>query len=124
MADEVSFSLFRNADNVQEFKEGDTIFEAGDQGDVMYAVVEGELEVLLNGKVIETCGPGGIVGEMAIIDSKPRSATVKARTDCKLVPIDEKRFTFMVQQTPFFALQVMRITVDRLRRRLSEYTQE
>jgi CRP-like cAMP-binding protein len=113
-----TISLFRNADNYQEFRAGETIFEAGDQGDVMYTVIEGELEVLLNGKLIETCGPGGIVGEMAIIDSRPRSATVKARTDCKLVSIDEKRFTFLVQQTPFFAIQVMRVTVDRLRRHL------
>ncbi len=124
MATLSSISLFRNADNAQEFKTGETVFEAGEQGDIMYAVIEGEVEVLLNGRVIETCGPGGIVGEMAIIDSGPRSATVKARTDCKLVPIDEKRFTFLVQQTPFFAIQVMRITVDRLRNRLSELDHE
>jgi CRP-like cAMP-binding protein len=41
--------------------------------------------------------------------------------DSRLVPIDEKRFTYLIQQTPHFELQVMRITVDRLRRHLAEH---
>ncbi|HEU5100134.1 MAG TPA: Crp/Fnr family transcriptional regulator [Roseiflexaceae bacterium] len=65
-------------------------------------------------------GPGGIVGEMALIDDRPRSATAVAATDCRLVPIDERRFTFLVQQTPMFALAVMRVMAERLRRRLGE----
>ena len=82
----------------------------------MYVVIEGEVNVLIRGKVVETVAAGGIVGEMALIDTQPRSATVIAHTDCKLVPIDEKRFTFLVQQTPFFSLQVMRVMANRLRR--------
>jgi CRP-like cAMP-binding protein len=82
----------------------------------MYAVSEGEVDILVHGKVVETVGPGGILGEMALIDTKPRSATAIAQTDCKLVPISEKRFTFLIQQTPHFALQVMRVMAERLRR--------
>lgn len=53
---------------------------------------------------------------MALIDTKARSATVVARSDCRLVPINEKRFLVLVHQTPIFALLVMRVLADRLRR--------
>ena len=52
---------------------------------------------------------------MALIDHAPRVATVVARTPCKLVAITEKRFLFMVQQTPYFSLQIMRVMAERLR---------
>jgi len=55
-------------------------------------------------------------GEMALIDSSARSATAVARTDCELIPVDDKRFMFLVQQTPFFAIHVMRVLADRLRK--------
>jgi CRP-like cAMP-binding protein len=55
------------------------------------------------------------MGEMALIDSQPRSATAVALTDCSLAVIDEKRFLFMVHETPFFALDIMRILAERLR---------
>ena len=110
-----TISLFRNATDCEFFSAGQTIFQEGQPGDVMYAVTEGEVDILVHNKVIDTAGPGGILGEMALIDAKPRSATAIAKTDCKLVPISAKRFTFLVQQTPHFALQVMRVMADRLR---------
>ena len=69
-----------------------------------------------NGKVMETLGGGGIFGEMALIDGSPRSATVRAKTDCEVAPINEKSFLFLVHETPFFAVAVMRTLADRLRR--------
>jgi len=111
-----TISLFRNATDFESFPAGQVIFQEGQSGDVMYAVTEGEVDIRIHDKVIETVGPGGILGEMALIDTKPRSATAIARTDCKLVPINEKRFAFLVQQTPHFAVQVMRVMADRLRR--------
>ena len=56
-----------------------------------------------------------IFGEMALIDSEPRSATAVAITDVELVPISEKQFLFLVSQTPYFALKVMRVLAQRLR---------
>jgi len=53
---------------------------------------------------------------MAMIDDGPRSATVNAKTDCKLLPIDRQRFNFLVQQTPNFAIYVMRVIAVRLRK--------
>ena len=109
---------FKYSKDFQPFFAGDTIFSEGDPGDMMYVVQEGELEVQFRGKVIETVGSGGIVGEMALVDQSPRSATVVARTDCKLVPLDETGFKIHISHTPFFAVQVMRILVERLRRML------
>ena len=53
---------------------------------------------------------------MALIDDSPRSATAVALTDVTLAPIKENQFLFLVQNTPFFALSVMRVLARRLRR--------
>jgi len=111
-------TLFRNATNAQTFPAGQTLFQAGDAADVMYVVQEGEIDVLFAGTVLDTIGPGGLVGEMGLIQTRERTATAVARTDCKVVPIDERHFARLTQQTPYFALQVMQILSDRLRRYL------
>ncbi len=108
--------LFRNSTDTQNYAAGEVIFHKGDPGSQMYAVQDGTVEIRVGDRVIQTHGPGDIFGEMALIDSQPRSATAVAATDCRLVPIDERRFMFLVQQTPFFAIQVMRVMADRLRR--------
>lgn len=95
--------------------EGEVIFAQGDRGELMYVVVKGEAQILIEGKVVETVGPGGILGEMALIDAEPRSATALTKTRCVLIPIDEKVFTGLVTRQPEFALQVMRVLAYRLR---------
>ena len=112
----VTIDLFRNEENTQLFAAGQKIFSEGEAGDMMYVVVEGQVDLLVKGKLVEEVGSGGVFGEMALIDTGTRSATAIAKTDCKLAPITEKRFQFLVQQTPKFALQLMRIIADRLRR--------
>lgn len=112
----ISIELFRNEDRFQAFPRDAVVFSEGECGDTMYVVLEGSVDLLIRGKTVESLGPGGLLGEMALIDGSPRVATAIARTDAKLVPIDERRFNFLVQQTPHFALQVMRVLADRLRR--------
>ena len=109
-------SLFSRSEDVQEFPAGTIVFAEGAPADVMYVVMDGEVEIRVGSELLETIAPGDIVGEMALIDAKPRSATAVAKSDCRLAPVDEKRFQFMVQQTPFFSLHVMRLLVDKLRR--------
>jgi CRP/FNR family transcriptional regulator, cyclic AMP receptor protein len=108
--------LFRHAEKWLGFEPGKTVFNEGEPGDCMYVVVEGEIEIISGGKVLEVAGPGSTVGELALIDHGPRSASAIARTNARLVPLDAKQFQLMVQQTPFFALQVMSIMAERLRR--------
>jgi len=108
--------LFEHSKHAKDYPAGSTIFAQGEPRDVMYVVVAGEVDLQREGRTFETLSTGTLVGEMAMIDKAPRSATAIAKTDCRLMPIDEKRFEFMVAETPSFALQVMRILVDRLRR--------
>ena len=108
--------LFSNSKDAKLFPAGSTIFEQGQPRDYMYIVQEGELEIIHDGKAVETVARGGIVGEMALIDNSKRSATVKAKTDATLVLIDARRFEFLISETPYFAIHVMRVLADRLRR--------
>jgi CRP-like cAMP-binding protein len=110
------FNIFKFAKDFRTVQAGETLFKEGEPGDWMYVVLEGQIDVMFDDTFVETITEGGIVGEMALIDSKPRSATAIAKTECKLAPIDQKRFTFMVQTTPYFALEVMQVMADRLRR--------
>ncbi len=113
----INFQLLANSGfPPQNFVSGEAIFEEGSEGDKMYVIRSGEVLIEKGGKVIETVPPGGIVGEMALIDGSPRSATARAKTDCEVAPITEKAFLFLVHETPFFAIAVMRTLADRLRR--------
>jgi CRP/FNR family transcriptional regulator, cyclic AMP receptor protein len=109
--------LFRNSEFFVPFKAGDVIFKEGDTGEEMYVVLEGSVDVYVHGRVVETIGTDNFLGEMALIDARPRSATAIARTDCKLAPINQNRFKFLVQQTPHFALHLMQGMAERLRHR-------
>jgi CRP/FNR family cyclic AMP-dependent transcriptional regulator len=98
------------------FAPGEVIFREGDKADKMYVILSGEVEVQLQGMVIDTLAQGGTFGEMALIDGSPRSATVVAKTSCEVAAINEKTFLFLVDEMPYFALSTMRNLVDRLRR--------
>jgi CRP/FNR family transcriptional regulator, cyclic AMP receptor protein len=107
--------LFLAAKTFREVPAGTPIFEAGASGTEMYGIVEGEVEVQLPNGAVRRLGPDETFGEMAIVDSSPRSATVVAVTDTKLAVIDRRMFLFLVQETPMFALQVMSGMAQRLR---------
>ena len=108
--------LTRYKDELIPFKAGDNIFKSNESGDVMYLVAKGEVEISIHDKVVENVAPGGVIGEMALLDMGPRSATATAKTDCLLLAIDRERFQLQVGKSPSFALQVMRIMAERLRR--------
>ena len=82
----------------------------------MYVVRSGEVAVLSAGAVLETIGPNGTFGEMALIDGAPRSATAVAREPTEVAVIDEKAFLYLVQKDPAFALDLLRRLTARLRR--------
>ena len=111
------FQLLANAGfPPAKFQPGEVIFSEGDKGDKMYVIRSGEVEVERDGKIVETLSGGGIFGEMALIDGSPRAATARAKTACEVAPITEKTFLFLVHETPFFAIAVMRTLANRLRR--------
>ncbi|MEI2783573.1 MAG: cyclic nucleotide-binding domain-containing protein [Candidatus Competibacter sp.] len=108
--------FFSQIEKYQPFEPGQAIFREGEPGDSLYIVAEGQVDIVLGARILETVGPGGILGELALIDDKPRSASAIARTDCLLAPVNREHFLALVQRTPLFALQVMRAIANRLRR--------
>ncbi len=111
-----SVDLFRNEPDVRTFPTGHTVFSAGDAVDFMYIVVEGQVELDLGKTRLEVVGPGGIFGEMALLDGHGRSATAVTLEPTRAAAIDRRRFLYLVQNTPFFALEVMQAMAGRIRR--------
>ncbi len=108
--------LFRFETELVAVPAGQPLFCAGDSGNLMYVLMKGTAAVTIGTITVEQAEPGAIFGEHALIENLPRSATVTAVTDCQFLPIDAKRFQFLVQQTPNFSLHVMKVMADRLRR--------
>ena len=107
--------LTGNNIEARTFKAGSIIFREGDQASELFVIKSGQVRVQIGNRTIRVLGAESIFGEMALIDSEPRSATVTAITDVELVPVSEKQFLFLVSQTPYFALKVMRVLAERLR---------
>ena len=111
-----NIDFFKNVQNFEEFAADSVIFEKDTEGATMYAVKEGEVNIVVGDKVLETVGEGGFFGEMALVDAEVRSAKAIAKTACKVVPVDRKRFMFLVKENPAFALQVMHVMAERIRK--------
>ena len=112
----VDFRLLAGAGvPARDFKAGDVIFRQGDPAQELFIVQSGEVKIRLGNRVLETLPQYSIFGEMALIDTAPRSATAIAASDAKLVPVSEKQFLFLISNTPYFALNVMRVMARRLR---------
>jgi CRP/FNR family cyclic AMP-dependent transcriptional regulator len=109
----VDFSLLAKSTRMRAFKAGEVIFNEGEPGHEMFVIQSGRVEIRRGNRVLGTLSEKSIFGEMALIDDAPRSAT--AATDVNVVPVEEKQFLFLVSETPFFALNVMRTLVRRLR---------
>ena len=97
------------------YAEGGVIFIKGDEGDHAYVVAGGNIEIREGGRVIETMGPGELFGEMAVIDSEPRSASAVAVGPTELLVVDRAEFERRLSEEPDFAIKVMRLMARRLR---------
>jgi CRP-like cAMP-binding protein len=95
---------------------GDFLFREGDPADALYIVRKGVLRIVSGSIVYETVKPGGIVGEMGIVEQGGRrSASVIAGTRAELEKIDRSAFLMLIRSTPDFALEVMQVMARRLR---------
>ena len=107
--------LFHDWEDVEEFRSGTVIFAERDPADVMYIVLSGEIELTLHGEQLGAEGEGGIIGEMAMINSSTRSATATTLTKVKLARLDREQFSVFIHENTEFALHVMAVLANRLR---------
>ena len=113
---EIDFGLLAgDGIETRSAKAGEIIFSEGDEAHQLFVIKSGEVSIRSGNRTLAELSANTIFGEMALIDDAPRSATAVAKTDVELVPISEKQFLFLVSQTPYFALKVMRVLARRLR---------
>ena len=105
--------LFRHDSDGIELAKGETLFHEGDRGDSMYVLLEGSADVRVGETLVESATPGALLGDMALVDSSPRTATVVATEPCRLAKIDQRRF--LCSRRPYFATHVMKVLTERLR---------
>lgn len=103
-----------------EFAAGGTIVEEGKSGAEMFIIEDGEVEILRTyagtEKVLSTLGPGDFFGEMSVLENRPRSATARARSACRLLPIDASTLDALLREHPEIAVRMLRKLSGRVRR--------
>ena len=112
-------ALLQRAGEPRAYAVGDFVFRDGDDAACMYVLRSGTVEIRKDGRTLERVEAGGIFGEMALIDVEARSADAVCTADAELIPIEKRRFWFLVQETPYFAQAVMKVMATRLRRETS-----
>lgn len=105
----------------RHFEAGEKIFLEDDAADAMYMVRSGRVDVITYGTVLENVRTGGIFGEMALIDNGRRSAAALAAEATEVVAIDKQAFLAVITSDPQFALRVMSVLANRLRRMNKEH---
>lgn len=98
------------------FDAGEKVFLEDDNGDRMYLVVSGRIDILTYGMVLDNVRAGQVFGEIAVIDDGPRSAAALAAETSEVISIDKPTFLALIQRHPEFALHVMRAMAERLRK--------
>jgi CRP-like cAMP-binding protein len=109
--------LFFNHLKTHDFSKGEVIFQEGEKGDKMFALMKGEVELWRNGKIVEIIELHDVFGEGVLVQPEQnRYTTAIAKTDCKLAELNKERFLFLLQETPLFALEIVRSLSSRLRK--------
>jgi CRP-like cAMP-binding protein len=115
----VALDFFKHGGKAERIPAGETIFAEGRKGlifrDKMYLLISGDVELMMRKKVITTLKAGEIFGELAAIDGAPRTASAVAKTNCRLIGLDEKQFYAALRKKPGFALMLMSVMINRLR---------
>jgi CRP/FNR family cyclic AMP-dependent transcriptional regulator len=102
------------------FKRGATIFSKGDPGNCLYAVISGTVKISTSSAggrsaIFNLMGPGGVLGEVALLDGLERTADATANTDCELCVIDRREFIPFLQHQPALAMKFIELLCARVR---------
>jgi CRP-like cAMP-binding protein len=107
--------VFASANERRDYGAGDVISSEGDTSEHMFGVVSGVVELRKGDEVLLTVGPEATFGELGVIDGTTRSLSAVAVEPTTVAVIDERTFLYMVQETPMFAMQVMKSLAARIR---------
>lgn len=123
----LALEFFRLAGTPEQFPAGSQIFVENEKtggffsrGARIYLLLEGDVTLTVKGKPLEMVLPNEIFGELAVIAELPRSATATARKNCRALSLDEKQFVASLQQMPQFALMLLSVMSQRLRRGMAK----
>jgi CRP-like cAMP-binding protein len=94
---------------------GTVLFKEGAPGALAYVVQEGRVSVSIQGKVVQRVGPGGIFGELALVDQAARAASALAETECALLAINRTVFVNLVKANPEFGAALLSAVAQRVR---------
>ena len=100
---------------IVRYDKGKVIMVAGQAGALMYVVTEGQVAISIRDAVVDRVGPGGIFGEMALIDQSPRAANAVAESDCALLAMNRNVFLNLVKSEPAFGIALLSAMAERLR---------
>jgi len=106
---------FKDWEDQVELPKGAVIFRELDPADYMYILLEGEVELTLRGEPLAAELPGGVIGEMAMINNSTRSATASTLSPSKMARINLTQFKRIISENPDFALHLMAVMANRLR---------
>ncbi len=93
---------------------GEVLTREGQQGYEFFIVLEGEVEVRQGDRVVATRGPGEYVGEIALLDKRPRTATVVAMTPVSVEVLSRREFVSLLAELPELSEQIMATIAQRL----------
>jgi CRP-like cAMP-binding protein len=99
---------------------GQAIFQQGDPGTAMFALLAGQVRIVVGGgdgreHVLRVAGPGEVFGEVAVLDGQPRTADAVAATNCRLLVLERRRLLSLMEQQPSLAVNLLAVLCDRLR---------
>jgi CRP/FNR family transcriptional regulator, cyclic AMP receptor protein len=97
-----------------DYKSGKVLMREGDRAHEMFVVVEGEVEVTQDGEHIADVGPGGFVGEMALLAHTTRNSTVTTKTNAVLLHIDGREFGTLLENVPSIASKMLPVVAGRV----------
>ncbi len=117
--------IFQKAPSPQTFLAGEIIFEEGQLGNIAYGIIEGEVELLVKGQVVETIKKGDIFGQGALVQPEGiRASTAIAKTDCLIGWLEKPQFLFAIEHTPMFAVELFRSFSTRTRTLKQKLTEQ
>lgn len=98
-----------------ELKKGTVLTRQGAAGGLAFVIAKGRADVTRNGKSLAKLGPGDVVGELSLIDGKPRSATVTALSDLEVLELDGRDLAKLMKKAPSVVRKLLESLAQRLR---------